>query len=90
MYAVTEFFFLKNIRGESVSLKKENFDLNEFLSDMNAEVVFVEQTEEMNLYYAYSPNLKYKKIVDGRLVNVQIAIAKERVTVGSPLIFGSF
>ncbi len=85
-----EYALYKDVKGESVKLSADGFSLNELLSDFNATVRFIEQTPDCECYYAYSPKIKYKKTVKGQVINLQIAIAKEQVTIGSPLIFGSF
>ena len=75
--------------GESCKVKGE-FDIHKFLADMNAEIVFIEPTDEGTSYYAYSSNIRYLKRISGKRVNLQIFIGKTSVTVGSPIIFGSF
>lgn len=84
------FPFILNVKGESVQLKKESFDLENFLKDLNAEIVMIESVENYDCYYAYSPDIKRSKIVYDKTVNLHIAIGNNSVKVGSPLIYGSF
>ncbi len=86
----TEFIFLKGVKGESVRLSANNFDLSGLLLEFDAEIIFTERVENKTLYYAYSPRIKYKKVVRGQKINLQIATDSDNVTIGSPLIFGSF
>lgn len=84
-----EYAFVKNKFGESCKIKGA-FCLQEFLQDMKAQTLFIEKTEDGTSYYAYSSAIKYKRKVLGQTVNLQIHIGKSGVTVGSPIIYGSF
>ena len=84
-----EFYIFEKVGGECFSTDYEEFNLDNFLRKYNAQIVMVEQLEQGISYYAYSPTLKYKALILGKTVNLQIFIG-DRVTVGSPFIFGSF
>lgn len=81
--------FILNKYGESCKIQGE-FDLQSFLADMGAKAVFIEKTESGESYYAYSSDIRYAKTVKNKRVNLQIHIGDCGVTVGSPIIFGSF
>ena len=85
-----EFPFVKNVTGESCKIAVEKFCLVEFFEDFNGEILFIEQTEEGVSYYGYSPLIKYRKQLRGEIINLHVFISKEQVTVGSPIIYGSF
>ena len=87
----TNFGFLgvKNIRGESFKTDIEDFNMEEFINDYSARIVFVEEIEQGVSYYAYSPKIKYRSKLFGQTINLHIFIGKQ-VTIGAPLIFGSF
>ena len=82
--------FIINVKGESAVIDKEKFNLQSFLSDLNAELVLVESDENYSCYYAYSPNIKKSKAFKDKTINLHIAITDDCVKVGSPLIYGSF
>lgn len=82
--------FMFNIKGESAVLEKETFNLQTFLTDLNAKVVDIESGETYTCYYAYSPDIKKTKVINGQAVNLHIAITDKQVKVGSPIIYGSF
>ena len=84
------FFALGKKWGESVRLSPKDFSLENLLEDFSARLVFSESTSTHQIYYAFSPTIRYQKRVKGKKVNLQIAIAKNSVVLGSPLIFGSF
>lgn len=75
--------------GESCKIFGE-FDLSSFLMKMGAKTVFTEKAEHGVSYYAYSNDIKYKASVNGHVVNLHVFIGDSGVTVGSPIIFGSF
>ena len=83
------FFGVKNIRGESFKIDIEDFNMEDFLNDYSARIVFVEEIEQGVSYYAYSPKIKYRTKLFGQTINLHIFIGKQ-VTIGAPLIFGSF
>ena len=87
---VNEFYFISNLKGECVKLKAEDFDLENFLSGYGAQVVLTESFDGGKSYYAYSPKIRYRESVCGKQVNLQVAIRGQTVTVGSPIIYGSF
>ncbi len=85
-----EYYFLRGVKGESVTLSAKGFELESILSDFGARVVFTENLSNATVYYAYSPKIKSQKTVRGEKINLQVAISGERVVLGAPLIFGSF
>lgn len=84
------FFALKNVKGESCKIKKKDFSLDEFLREFDAELVHVEEIEQGISYYAFSKKVKYKQKVFGKIINLHVFIGKEEITVGAPIIYGSF
>lgn len=86
---VRQYPTLINVYGESFKANKENFDLKGFLEDFNAQIVFVESISEGTCYYAYSPKIKYRAQIYGSVVNLHVFVG-DSVTIGAPIIFGSF
>ena len=82
--------FTLNIKGESAVLKKETFNLQSFLEDLNAEIIAMENGEKYTCYYAYSPDIKKTRVINGQTINLHIAITDKQVKVGCPIIYGSF
>lgn len=85
-----EYFWQFAIVGESCVIENKNFCLNDFFSKLNAKELFSENVGDIAIYYAYSPQIKYCERVNGKTVNLQVAVSKEYIKVGSPLIYGSF
>ncbi len=84
-----EYRLISNKVGESCKIKGK-FDLSSFLQEMGAKVVLSEKTAQGVSYYAYSDDIKYGATIYGKAVNLHVFIGDTGVTVGSPLIFGSF
>ncbi|MBR5899778.1 MAG: hypothetical protein IKZ38_00075 [Clostridia bacterium] len=76
--------------GESCSVKKEDFDIDEFINTFSAQPVFSESLPEGENYYFYSPSVKYLKTLGDKRVNLQVFIGEDRVVLGSPIIFGGY
>ena len=84
------FKFILGIKGESFTTEIEEFYLEEFLSELDACIIFIENLTDSICYYGYSPKIKYLQMLKGKLINVHIVVAKEVVKVGFPIIYGSF
>lgn len=76
--------------GESFCKNNNEISVTEVFERFAAEVIFTEKIAEGVSYYAYSENIPYGKLIKGRKVNLHIFVGKEKTTVGSPIIFGSF
>ena len=84
-------FLAVNVVGETVVLSASEFNVQKLLLEKKANVLFEEKLgEELTIYYCYSPKIKRQKTVKGERVNMQIAIRGAVVTIGSPVIYGSY
>jgi len=84
------FKFILGVKGESCTLEVGEFCLEEFLSQMEVNVYFIENLENTVCYYGYSPKVKYLEMINGKIINVHIVISKNYVKIGFPIIYGSF
>lgn len=76
--------------GGSFLIEKE-LDLQELLKSLSVKTVFYEATEFGESLYGYSNKIAQRKTVNGKVVNIQVFIGKnQRITVGIPLIYGSY
>ena len=78
------------IAGYSFRTTSGNFDTEDFLRKMKAEYSYREQTQDILCIYGYSSRLKGGVTVDGEKINLQIVVRGGIVTVGTPVILGSF
>lgn len=86
----TDFFLCRRVKGESFKCAADDFSAEEFLNDFAAQIRFIEETEEGTSYYAFSESIKYSKTLNGERINLHVFVGKTQVTVGSPVIYGSF
>ena len=87
-----EVFF---VQGESVRFcvaEEEKMETlaRDILKEYNAVLVCEEEACGVISYYAFSPNLYQGVQINGKKVNLHIAVKKGEVAVGSPIIFGGF
>ena len=80
--------FLDKVKGESCRVN--DMGVETIMKEYKAAEVFVEEAEGTTSYYCFSPLLKRSVIIKGREINLHIAVKNDEVTVGTPLIFGSF
>ncbi len=83
-------FDSRSVKGESVTYSSDAFLLSDVLEKYGATLLFSEEVGDVICYYAYSPTLPYRATLYGKTVNLQIATENRRITLGTPLIFGSF
>lgn len=85
-----DYGFYTDIKGESCRVNVDNVTVEDILKKFDARVVFTETTEECVNYYAYSDNIKYRKTLNGKIINLHVSLSDSSITIGSPMIFGSF
>lgn len=64
-------------------------DALSLLARNDIKTVFAEIVDGVTFYYCYTPSIIKFKTVDGRKINLCIAIKKDGAVIGSPLIKGS-
>ena len=62
----------------------------DFISAYDAKLCFAEEIGGTLSFYCYSPRLKGGVILNGRKINLHIAVRAESVAVGTPIIFGGY
>jgi len=91
-----KFSDLFRVQGESVRFDFSDTDdkkqalVQEILQTYRAELVVKEEILGTVSYYAYAPTLFNGVYVNGKKVNLHIAIGETQVAVGTPIIFGGF
>ena len=84
------FSLFSGVKGESIVVDKNTFNLHNFIKDFDCKVLFIEECEEGQSIYGYSDKIRYKKVLHGEVVNLHIFIGEKNLSLGSPIIFGSF
>jgi len=87
---ITEYAFINCKTGESCVLKDENKSPSDVAKELGGKILFTEETEAGVSYYGYSRKIKYKEIINGKVVNFQIFKGENRVKIGLPIIYGGF
>lgn len=87
----TDAFFLtgESVRFSVAAEDKENL-VEEIAELFRAELVAKESVSGVTSYYLYSTNLRGGVRVQGRKVNLHIAVSGDSCAVGTPIIFGGF
>lgn len=80
----------KKIYGQSVCFEGTTDNYFELLKDLRLKECFVENIENIKVFYGFSNKLKDFTVVNGEKVNIQVAYREGKITVGTPLILGSF
>ena len=91
---------LYKVKGESVSIVLEenrgdryavSEEIARFLAKkFDAKILLQESFSDVISYYCYTPRWQTSIFVRGYTVNLHIAVSKDYVVVGTPIIFGGF
>ena len=85
---------LFSVKGESVRFavtqtEKEGL-IEELFDKYDAELVCTEYVDGVTSYYAVTPRWNGGVVIDGKTVNLHVAIGDKECVVGTPIIFGGF
>lgn len=81
---------LDSVDGESISFQGTKNDALNFLSQFDYEIVFSEVVEDIFIIYAYCPKITNYVYVNNQKINIELAVNKSNITIGTPLIIGSY
>jgi len=79
-----------NVQYYQVSVNCDYNYVNKLIKKLNAKVIFCEEVNSVKVMYLFSNNFKEYKVVNNKKVNFQLAYKNNNLTVGYPLIYGSF
>lgn len=79
---------ISDYSGFMITFYDENEDIKHLLD--NVKIIKTEDLGSIKIFFAYACGLIHSTIIDGKKVNLQIAINKNIVTIGSPIILGSY
>ena len=82
--------FSRDSHGETVVFTGNNQDIERLIYTKRVEVLSTQTVAGVEIIYGFSTRLMGGVLVDGEKINIQIARRGSTITVGSPLIFGSF
>lgn len=78
------------IQGESFCFDGTQDDITKILHSLNATIVKKEKFDGFTVLYAHSPKITNYIILNNKKVNIQIAYKNKIITVGTPIILGSY
>lgn len=75
-----------NVDGLSFSLSND-YDVKNLIKKLNAKPIHYFFDGEVENYYYFTEKLPKKELIVGKKVNLHVAIKKDFITVGSPIIY---
>ncbi|MCL1945447.1 MAG: hypothetical protein FWF56_06580 [Firmicutes bacterium] len=75
------------LRIDTIGNKKT---IESILEQLQASTLQHQIVSGVQLWYAYSPLLNIKKILQGKKINVMIALSNNNIALGYPLLVGSY
>ena len=78
------------VDGVSVAFAGSLYDVTAQAARLRAKEVSRQQLDDLTVICYYSPLIRERAVIDNKTVNVQIAYRNGTVTVGYPLILGSY
>lgn len=81
---------IDDIAGKSFKFGTGEFDLQKFIKKYSFKIIFSQDFESTKVLYLYSDKLCGKKNINGKEVNLQVAITSSYIVAGSPVILGAY
>ena len=81
---------LGDINAESVCLKNPCVDDIKIVDSLLKNAILTENCGDVNIYYCYITTLLKYVTINGQKINMQIAIGKNIITIGYPIILGEY
>ena len=81
----------RNLCGQTLIIENaEEEALSKLMKKLKMKTVMTQELGDIKIIYGYSNRLKNSVILDGKKVNVEIAVRGGKITAGTPLILGSY
>lgn len=75
--------------GCYITLNSEE-ECKNFLKSLKLKAVYFEEVKGVKNYYYYTNKLLKKEVVKGKSVNIHLAVSKDKISLGYPLIYGGY
>lgn len=82
--------FISKASYERLDFEGDDKKAKKFIEDLRAEILFTETPEGVTIYYCYTRKIPKYKLVGHVKVNLVVAVSAGGVSVGSPLLKGSY
>ncbi len=76
--------------SDAVQFYTDQDNIKKLLSDIKFQQLSSEEVEEIQILYGYTPYYDSSILLDGKKVNVQIAMTSEKIVVGFPIILTGY
>ena len=84
------FIYFKNfLKGESAIFYNRD-KVTSLINELKATKIFCEKAEDFNCEYYYTSKIDDYVLLNGQKVNLHVCYLKDYITVGTPLVFGSY
>ena len=70
--------------------KSKDFNYQNLVEEVGATLQFVEDVNGVKSFYYYSPKISKVQILNGKKVNLHVAVANNYIKIGSPFICGGY
>lgn len=81
---------LSNIYGESVTIYNANDADMAYINKICKTKIFQETFDNLIIFYCYDARLSKFVTIDGKKINMQVAISNDNITIGYPIILGEY
>ena len=81
---------LHSINGQSLSFEGDSELYNQLIAYLFHNVVLTENVSNVKCCYGYNNKLNNFITIDGKTINIQIALNNNKITIGTPVILGSY
>ena len=75
--------------GCFITLTSEK-ECENFLRDLNLKKVHYEEVNGVKNYYYFTNKLFKKEVINGKSVNIHIAVSSDKISLGYPIIYGGY
>ena len=84
-----EYKSFSNYEGLFTSLDK-SYNYLELVDNLDAKFVKCEELNGCKNLYFYTNKLPKREVIDGKLINLHVAISEDKISIGTPLIYGGY
>lgn len=83
---------LNDISGVSIRFRGDYSDVESLISQLEIKSVAAESLDEYGIvsYYGFTFKLRNRVYADGKYINIQIVLSGNTITIGYPIILGSY
>ncbi len=81
---------LSDVFYKQMTIDSDSLDNKKVFQDLRIHIIKCENVNGIDIIYGYSPSFSEAVSVGGQKINFQFALSNNKVTIGCPIIFGSY